>query len=363
MGMDYDLVILGSNQWAEHLAVTANAYGARTAWLLFPDLVSPLFLENLVHGRSIPIAELQEQGIDVIADSGNFMGKQTLQVSHRQITSRHFVLCGREHSLRVNRRIFDCLHWQNLSYPDCLAHCPTVAIGGDDIYACMIAQWLQDGTREVHLFLPRERILPSLDREAGRYLQATLEAQGIIIHSHHRITGVKDGTVWAGSDTFQMTATILPYFVELVDVLNLGLVPPARLHYLQCFADIYTILPKILMGAGVPRSASSLHLVPTHPPLGQWHSDLLLKVKRPWIGRSFVHGFTKVMTDAQGKVIFLSALGGAVDLLLATLPHQYLPRLAALHPLITDLQEQFHRQNPPASWRQFIWNVSKDFNL
>lgn len=358
MAMDYDLVILGCNQWSQKLATTANAHGARTAWLTFPEIVSPLSLEQMIHDRSTPWEEIQQMGVDVIRDSGNFIRKQTIQVRHRQITSRHFVICGRDRSPNWNPRIFDCLRWQDfLSFP--LSY-QSVAIGGGSADSCMVAQWLNRKGKEVHLFLPSDRVLPKLDMEVGRFLQATLEAQGIAIYPNHRVTAVKGTKIWASGAIFQTDIMIMPHFRELVDALNLVFVPPSRLHYFHSAQDIYPILHKVLWGM-IPKPAGTFQIVATHPPIVQWQSDTLNN--RSLVARSFVHGFTKVLTDRRGKVIFVSSIGKESDLLLDTLPDQYLPRLPAIHPLIADLQAQFDQQKSPHPLLKFVLSVAKDFNF
>jgi len=371
MAADYDLVILGSSATAERLALAAKAYSARVAWITFPEIISDWHIQQLWHPNPDWQWQLANRGIDVLAQSAQFVAPNAVQVEKRILTARHFVVC---HPPQANwHQLVQGWTWQE--FYDLHHTLTEIAIAGNDALCVAIAQWLNQQGIQVSLLLPNASIFPQLDREAARFLQAQLEGQGIKVFTGHRVTATKQVdagqavAVWAGDRHFSVSNLLLPRFISVVPQLALDLVPRSRLHYLTNRHDIDSILQKVVFAGWFRRKASPIiTCYHTQPAIAQVGSMSHPPTRQKLVLRSVsAQHFAKIITTPSGQILSACMVGQSAVFWIEAIAQamqsaRTLKTLSASDPISYDLRSQFERQQS-YPWQELWLNICRDFNL
>ena len=242
MGVDYDLVIIGSSWEGIYAAKNAVMLQARVALvtqceMFLPndalincsvgevgrlnyrlaetpfaiaslDLPSFSFNQakdwaeevNGVAEANNSLASLAALGVDVIVGSGEFCRLPQLgfNVAKRKLRSRNFLLAtGANFQSDLNIKSQDYLTPRQLGDRVRDLKQQVIIIGGDPT-SLELAQTLARFNKQVTLIVRQPRILPQEDPDIAMLIQAQLEAVGIKIYTNCPVTQIKtiDGQKW-----------------------------------------------------------------------------------------------------------------------------------------------------------------------
>ncbi len=251
MAVDYDVVVIGSNPTALLLAERAVKLKARVGLVISLNIVERSQVQQLAmqirtsgveQKRSVIkgevtfsnlIQQLQEAssfyenlealkilGVDVILETGQFSDRQTFKLVKRQLRSRTFVLAIDPPASPLRK----ILGLSEVSYLTCESLCQlellpqSLVILGADSFSCILAQALNRLGVKITLITDSNHILPEVDVEAARILQAKLEVEGIEIYTASRVTAIsvlatepmQQLRVWAGDSVIDCEQILLP---------------------------------------------------------------------------------------------------------------------------------------------------------
>jgi len=375
MAADYDLVILGSSAIAELLALEARSCSARVAWITFPTIVSDWHIQQLLSPNPDWQWQLAAKGIDVLAESGQFITPNAVQAGQRRLTARHFVVCD---PIPLNlRQLKGGWTWQDFYE---LRHSLTeLTIVVSDALCVAIAQWLQRQGVAVRLLVPTGSIFPQIDCEAARFLQAQLESQGIQIFTGHRVTATRQAdagesiVVWAGDRPSVVKHLLLPQFTAVARQLNLECVPRRRLHFLTNKGDIDRILAKALFANWFGRTTHSqairqtMTCYHTQPAIAQVVSSTDTLGKKLVLRSADAQHFAKLITTAQGQILSATMVGQSATFWIEAIAQamqsqRSIKTLPTCNPISQELVAQFERQQRQPWWELWL-NICRDFNL
>ena len=247
MAVEYDLIVIGNSPEGIYAATTAAYFNGRVAlveqpykgfqgWLeeifirsLMDKVCLPQKLENKfdidsqsrdleiiekpvielgqiqswieevisICNESNSLAILASLGVDVISGSGEFcrLPYQAFVVNERRLRSRAYLIATGSHQIvpyidrlsevgyLTTADIWQKNNWTSLPHN-------LVIVGGNSI-AIGLAQNLRRLGKEIILVVEGSRILPKEDSEVSSLIQAKLEAEGVKILTHNRVTQVK----------------------------------------------------------------------------------------------------------------------------------------------------------------------------
>ncbi|WP_082429400.1 NAD-binding protein [Pseudanabaena sp. 'Roaring Creek'] len=368
MAFDYDLVAIGMGAYALKLVCLAAQSGARVAWIcdrhshdltdlnivqildILQLLKSRIFAHSTAEKLSLFPRQIkqalqdvcpddlwdmvQTKGVDVIIGtckfdrkSSNFYGLEvtefdtfaTDRISQRRLTSRTYAIA--DDPPTPLSKIFgladgDYLTASKLLHLENLPN--SIAVLGNDVYACAIAQNLNFIGVKTYLLADRSPILPSIDVAIARTLQAQLEAEGIEIYTNARVTAVSKiqfdrSRIWLGNTTLECDRLLVPIAPRTWYI-------PHESYIYQCHReqDIAQILYQCLRTHPWHLPARSevpatIH-VPSMPPISQIG---LTESAAKNLGRSTYvlesanenMGICKIICDRQGKILGASMYG------------------------------------------------------
>ncbi len=215
MAVDYDLVIIGNTRAARIAAAEAIQSKARVALVLPPTPMAPYahiyphalqqasahgfhrdphypwqYAKTIVDrlGLQISTATLAAQGVDIIEDSGEFVGKPRLsfKTSRRSLQAKNYLLAMGS-QLEVPEEIPGLVDTGFLTVDTLgtVADRPKIpgrwAIIGDEAIGVEMAQALRRLGYEVLMVVESSQILPEEDPDAAAAVQFQLEASGIVL--------------------------------------------------------------------------------------------------------------------------------------------------------------------------------------
>ncbi len=369
MAADYDLVILGSSTTAELLALEANARNARVAWITFPQIVSDWHIRQLYHPNPDWLWQLVSRGIDVIEAEAQLVAPSTVQVEKRTLTGRHFAVCN---PAPLNlRQLVQGWTWQE--FYACHHTLTELTIVGGSNLCLAVAQWLNQRGIAVSLLLPTTTLLPQVDREANRFLQAQLEGQGIKIFTGHRVTATRksaDGEtmeVWAGDRHFVVRHLLLPQFPAILPQLQLHFVPTGRLHLVRHRTDVPAILRAVLFWYREASTPLAITCAQTCPAIAQVSGFRYGSGKTLVLRSVSPQHFAKIITTPRGEIISASMVGTSAVFWIEAIA-QAMRSQKSIHslpthdPISAELVAQFLSQERHPL-RELWLNVCRDFHL
>jgi pyruvate/2-oxoglutarate dehydrogenase complex dihydrolipoamide dehydrogenase (E3) component len=427
MSVDYDLVVIGMSAHAYKLVSLAAQRGARVAWVLehqvkdaYLNIVQIdyilLLLQNMIRDR--PKSErlhlfnnrissirdnfwqeerleiLQKNGVDVIIGECKFQGKiqnsHILEVSenslaersrafsHRRLSSRTYAIA---HDITPHRKIFGLAEHnyltahQLLNLED-LPH--SIAVLGDDSYACAIAQAINFLGVNTSLITDRNHILPNVDVAIARTLQAQLEAEGIEIYTNTQTTAVSQTEhshtkIWIDNQTIECDRLLIPlapkefYF-------------PSDRHIYQCHGDrdIAKIVKQTLQtdfwrSVSIPQGPKMINVstMPTVAQVGM--TELLAKQKYGQalyiLESSTENSLCKIICNYKGQILGASMFGDHAKLVIEAIAIAMqgkvkIQNIAVLQELqITEQWEKLHRDRRQQAKFKNWFTFRRDWNI
>lgn len=267
MKVDYDLVVIGTSSYAYDLVSLATRCEARVAWVLDRETndtylniaeVNNIFELLKISLRDRPRTErldlfakelsfilgkykqkqnqtfelVQTNGVDVIFGKCKFIGKYqnlhmlevtetlttelSIEFSKRKLSSRSYAIA---HDISVPlSKIFglnkhDYLTTDQLFHLDVLPR--SIVILGGDSYACAIAQVVNFLGVHTSLITDSAHVLPNVDVEIARILQAQLESEGVEVYTSTKITAVSKiehsrSKIWLEDITLECDRILVP---------------------------------------------------------------------------------------------------------------------------------------------------------
>jgi pyruvate/2-oxoglutarate dehydrogenase complex dihydrolipoamide dehydrogenase (E3) component len=427
MSVDYDLVVIGMSAHAYKLVSLAAQRGARVAWVLehqvkdaYLNIVQIdyilLLLQNMIRDR--PKSErlhlfnnrissirdnfwqeerleiLQKNGVDVIIGECKFQGKvqnsHILEVSenaltersrafsHRRLSSRNYAIA---HDITPHRKIFGLAEHNYLTANlllnlEDLPH--SIAVLGDDSYACAIAQAINFLGVNTSLITDRNHILPNVDVAIARTLQAQLEAEGIEIYTNTQTTAVSQTEhsrtkIWIDNQTIECDRLLIPlapkefYF-------------PSDRHIYQCHGDrdIAKIVKQTLQtdfwrSVSIPQGPKMIN-VSTMPNIAQvGMTELLAKQKYGQalyiLESSTENSLCKIICNYKGQILGASMFGDRAKFVIEAIAIAMqgkvkIQNIAVLQELqITEQWEKLHRDRRQQAKFKNWFTFRRDWNI
>ncbi|MEE3716579.1 FAD-dependent oxidoreductase [Tumidithrix elongata RA019] len=388
MAVDYDLAIVGNGANALELARRAAKLKARVALVTEPQALSQSRLQQIatqmrkssagwkkdvIRGEvsfaaflrqvlailapQSELEALQALGVDVIVGSGQFVNARTYAVGKRQLRSRTYaIVTDPPVSTRkiVGLEQSNYLTYETLFQLDRLPE--SLAIVGGDVYSCTIAQSLIHLGVTVTLLCDSSHILPDVDVEAARLLQAKLEVDGIEIYTSTRVTAISpletttekngQGTfrqkVWAGERTFECDLVLMPFFSaplqlnleaakvkfqgEAIAVNAKAQTSNPRIYACYASADITKILRHSLFWTLMPPAQPAIapiisKTLPQLAHLGMTEVDARLRYGKNLYALRHHYddfGFCKLLCRQNGEIVGASIVGDCAGELIET---------------------------------------------
>jgi pyruvate/2-oxoglutarate dehydrogenase complex dihydrolipoamide dehydrogenase (E3) component len=388
MAVDYDLTIVGNGAKALELAQRAAILKARVALVTEPDAFTQSRLQQLVlqmrkssagwkkaaivgevsfatfirhiEANLAPQSQLealQAVGVDLIFGRGQFTDAQTFEVGKRQLRSRTYAIVT-DPPVAI-RKIVGLEQSDRLTYETLfqLDHLPkSMILVGGDADSCIVAQMLNRLGVMVTLLCDSSHILPEVDVEAARLLQAKLEVDGIEIYTSTRVTAIapletkpaikrqrtSKQKIWAGTSTFESDRILIPQTFTPVD-LNLGVAnvrwqgdtlkvnssaqtTHPRIYLCYGSADIAKILRHALFWTLIPvkqPAISPMHLSTTPQLAHVGMTEISARLRYGKDVYTLRHnyedfGFCKLLCRKNGEILGASVVGDGADNAIAT---------------------------------------------
>lgn len=244
MAVDYDLVIIGSSGAGIYAAKNAVGLQARVALvtqgdeLFLPndtlfnyslsevgqlndrsatnpfttasDAIAPIALSQaidwakgmscIMQTGSNSLSNLAALGVDVIAGKGEFcrLPQLAFNVAKRKLRSRSYLLATGANFVPRFLGADTANSYLTLRNFGELANLQRIIVIGSDPSALELAQTLARFGKQVTLIVEQSRILPQEDLDIALLLQAQLEAEGIEVYSHAKVSQIQiiDGKKW-----------------------------------------------------------------------------------------------------------------------------------------------------------------------
>ncbi|PZV12503.1 MAG: hypothetical protein DCF20_17405 [Pseudanabaena sp.] len=427
MSVDYDLVVIGMSTHAHKLVSLAAQREARVAWVLdhqlkdaylnIPQIEHILqLLKNKLRDRHKSerlqlfaqqislirdnfcqeemLETLQKNGVDVIIGECKFQGKvqksHILEVrdtslserarvfSQRSLSSRAYAIA---HVITPQRKIFGLTANNYLTANQLLnlEDLPkSIAVLGDDSYACAIAQTINFLGVHTSLITNRNHILPNVDVAIARTLQAQLEAEGIEIYTNTQTTAVSQiehsrTRIWLDNQTIECDRLLMPIAPK-------EFYSPSDRHIYQCHSDQdIAMIVKQTLQTDFWRSVS-MHQVPTMinvsttPTVAQIGlTELSAKQKYGpalyILENSAENSLCKIICNHKGQILGASMFGESAKLVIEAIAIAMqgkvkIQNIAVLQELqITEQWEKLHcnrrQQSKFKNWFTFRrdWNI------
>lgn len=384
--MDYDLVVIGVNDAAYRLVIEAARLGARVGWWIDQkydqdqlrygrDLLASLSMINTnLHSKLVcPFQEhLSPKEANMIGTGANIRGvdiiegqrkhqeqnqqKETIEpqayiyaIASPLIPFPEQVLGLAEHPYVTAAEVCNwVVELQNQDNDqDNAPQLPnSIAIIGDDSLACTIAQITNLLGIHTILLASHRHILPHVDVEVARTLQAKLEIAGIAVHTQVQITAVelRDGRsrLWLNRPaTLDCDRLLIPYPQRNYPI-------PNSHNRFSCHSDrdIAQIINKIpnLSHSIVMPTQPIVTVTPTKPPIAQVGLTAAIAQQKYRISSINIletvttdGGLCKTICDAQGRILGASMYGDRAESVIralaiamqgeVTLPKLNLPEL------------------------------------
>ncbi len=391
--IDYDLLVIGGGIPSYLLAEAAAQNHARVAFVPSTRLMTMATAQTDRLGNWLESLSLL--GVDVVLGEGHFVGKQTFSCQGRTLAARMVVLGIppqqspiKIHGLAAVPYVTSEDFFKIERIPD------SIAIFGEDALSCSIAQSLCRAGTRVTLFVANE-LLPLVDGEIGRLLQAKLEIDGIDVLTTTTPSAVdvlEDGKIrlWSSDQSIVCQSLYLPLVMEdYLESLHLfaarvkvdqgmivhndrGQTTNPRVFLCQQEADIPFLL-KQLLGFNfrwqIPLKPIVVNTDPGVASIGMTETSARRRFgKNIKVGRYplFPEGLCKVICRRDGKILGVHLLSesaleviesiGLVMKLGLSLPQiaQYRFEVPAL---ITEIAQQFvlKQRRPTDKLRQIRW--------
>lgn len=360
--MDYDLVVIGVNDAAYRLVIEASRLGARVGWWIDQkydqaqlrygrDLLASLSMINTnLHSKSVcPSKEhlnpteanmigtvVNIRGVDII--DGQRKNQEQNQQKETIEPQAHIyaiaspltpfpdqVLGLAEHPYVTAAEVFNwVIELQNQDNDqDNAPQLPnSIAILGDDSLACTIAQITNLLGIHTILLASHRHILPHVDVEVARTLQAKLEIAGIAVHTQVQITAVelKDGRsrLWLNRPaTIDCDRLLIPYPQRNYPI-------PNSHNRFSCYSDrdiaqIINKIPNLSQSIVLP-TQPIVTVTPTKPPIAQVGLTAAIAQQKYRINRINIletvttdGGLCKIICDAQNRILGASMYGDRAE--------------------------------------------------
>ncbi len=431
MSVDYDLVVIGMSAHAHKLVSLAAQREARVAWVwdqVLPDQYLNaylniaqidhilLLLQNKISDR--PKSErsrlfaqqissirdnfcqeeileiLQKKGVDVIIGECKFQGKvqnsHILEVcetslpersrafSQRSLSSRAYAIA---HDIKPQRKIFGLAEYNYLTANQLLnlEDLPnSIAVLGDDSYACAIAQAINFLGVNTSLITDRHHILPNVDVSIARTLQAQLEAEGIQIYTNTQTTAVSQiehsrTRIWIDNQTMECDRLLIP-------VAPKEFYSPSDRHIYQCHGDrdIAKIIKQTLQtdfwrAVSIPQVPKMINVstIPTVAQVGM--TELLAKQKYGQalyiLESSAEDRLCKIICNHKGQILGASMFGDRAKLVIEAIAIAMqgkveIQNIAVLQELqITEQWKKLHRDRRQQAKFKNWFTFRRDWNI
>jgi pyruvate/2-oxoglutarate dehydrogenase complex dihydrolipoamide dehydrogenase (E3) component len=427
MSVDYDLVVIGMSAHAYKLVSLAAQLEARVAWvwdhqvkdadlniaqidhilLLLQNKISDrpkserlhLFNEQISSIRDSFCREemldiLQRNGVDIIIGECKFQGKaqnsHILEVretslpdrsrafSQRSLSSRAYAIA---HDITPQHKIFglaehNYLTANQLINLEDLPH--SIAVLGDDSYACAIAQAINFLGVNTSLVTDRKHILPNVDVAIARILQAQLEAEGIEIYTNAQTTAVRQiehgrTRIWLDNQTIDCDRLLIPLAPK-------EFYAPSDHHIYQCHGDqdIAKIRQQILQtdfwrSVSIPQAPTMIN-VSTSPTVAQvGMTELFAKQKYGQalyiLESSAENSLCKIICNHKGQILGASMFGDLAKLVIEAIAIAMqgkvkIQNIAVLQELqITEQWGKLHRDRRQQAKFKNWFTFRRDWNI
>lgn len=223
--IDYDLLVIGGGIPSYLLAEAAAKNHARVGFVPSSRLMAMATYQTDRLGNWLESLALL--GVDVLPEEGYFGGRQTFISRGRHLSARLIVLAVppqhppiKIHGLAAVPYVTSEDFFKIERIPD------SIAILGEDALSCSIAQNLGRAGTKVTLLVANQ-LLPLVDGEIARLLQAKLEIDGIDVLTTTTPSAVdvmEDGKIrlWSSDQSIVCQSLYLPLVIEdYLESLNL----------------------------------------------------------------------------------------------------------------------------------------------
>lgn len=365
--MDYDLVVIGVSDATYRLVVQASQLGARVGWIIDQkydqyqlryrlehrqDLLAFLSIINTnLHSKLIDLSAqhlnqndstiLQSKpnpvrqdlacslamanikGVDIITENQKKQA-YTYAIATPVTPFPRQVLGLAEHPYVTVADICDWVfarqgHHTALSLPS------SIAILGNDSLSCTIAQITNSLGIHTILLVDHQHILPHVDVEVARTLQAKLEIEGIAVHTAAQVTAVEliegRSRLWLSRpSTIDCDRLFIPYPQHDYPIPNRQSVFPC--HSDRDIAKIINQIPNLTQSMVLP-SHPIVTVTPTQPPIAQVGMTAAIakqKCRIKVIETVTTDGGLCIVTcDAHGKILGASMYGDRAEFVIRAL--------------------------------------------
>jgi len=224
--IDYDLLIIGGGMPSYLLAEAATQNHARVGFVPSSRLMTMATYQTDRLGNWLEALSLL--GVDVLPSEGYFVGKQTFIAQGKRISARLIVLAIPPQHPPIKIHGLAAVPYVTSEDFFKIERIPTsIAILGEDALSCSIAQNLCRAGTKVTL-LVANHLLPGVDGEIARLLQAKLEIDGIDVLTTTTPSAVdvlENGQIrlWSSDQSIVCHSLYLPLVMEdYLESLNLA---------------------------------------------------------------------------------------------------------------------------------------------
>jgi pyruvate/2-oxoglutarate dehydrogenase complex dihydrolipoamide dehydrogenase (E3) component len=435
MSVDYDLVVIGMSAYAHKLVSHAAQREARVAWVwdqevssnhsenlekhlnflqidhillllknkigdqpqfkrsqIFAKQISPA-INNFGHTELLEI--MQIKGVDVIIGKCKFQGKSrndhilevsetsrsafSKDLSQRSLSSRAYAIA---HDPPIPLRPIFGLDENNYLTANQLLHLQdlpnSIAVLGNDPYACAIAQTLNFLGVHTCLITDSSHILPNVDVAIARTFQAQLEVEGVEIYTATQVTAVSKidhdrSRIYLNNTTLECDHLLIPSVSRAFDI-------PRDRHIYPCRNDqdiaqiIQQVLQTSLWRSSAVTPVPEIINVATTPAIAQiGMTEALAKKKYGtlYILESYVEnmGLCKIIGDRQGQILGASMYGDRAKLVIEAIAIAIqgkisIQNIAVLKELkINEQWEQLHHDNHQQAKLKDWFTFRRDWNF
>ena len=367
--MDYDLVVIGVSDAAYRLVVEASRLEARVAWLIDPKTEQKLNKYELAYGLDILASlstintNLHSKLSDLSAkhlqqqDSIIFESKQSAVFNHfiypltmmnikgvdiiesqqieQKIEPQAPIYAIASLSPTPQRQVFglakhpyltatDVCNWgfQALHQASHQELPNSIAILGSDSLACTIAQITNLLGIHTTLLVDHPHILPHVDVEVARTLQAKLEIEGIAVHTQAQVTAVDviegRSRVWLNQQTIDCDHLLIPIPERHYPIPNSQSILPC--HSDRDIAKIINQIPHLAKSI-VPPKYPVVTVTATQPPIAQVGLNAAIAQQKHQLNIletvTTDGGLCKIIYDLQGQVLGASMYGAQAELVIS----------------------------------------------
>jgi pyruvate/2-oxoglutarate dehydrogenase complex dihydrolipoamide dehydrogenase (E3) component len=363
--MDYDLIVVGVSDASYRLVVQASQLGARVGWIIEQkydqyqlryrldyswDLLTFLAIINTtLHSKLIDLSALHLKQNDVtVLDAKQYIAKQDFAYSLAMTNIKgvdiiegqkmpkayiyaivapvakfpHQVLGLAEHPYVT---VADVCDWvlEGQDSPSSLPN--SIAILGNDSLTCTIAQITNSLGIHTILLVDHQHILPHVDVEVARTLQAQLEMEGIAVYTQAQVTAVEliegRSRLWLNRpSTIDCDRLCIPYPQRNYPIPNAQSAFPC--HSDRDIAKIINQIPNLTQSMVMP-SHPIVTVTPTEPPIAQVGMTAAIAQQKNKIKVletvTTDGGLCKITCDTQGKILGASMYGDRAEFVIRSL--------------------------------------------